>query len=204
MWFGVREIVADGHTQSTVEALAANGPDRALLEAVQAVQLRPDILRNRIALARTLSIAGGADSFKAAVKVLNEALDWSPRDPVLRRERGLLLTTIAQSSHGGADIDAALASWEQQAHDDPNNADTLVELGFAQVTANRMGDAEKTWTRAAELQPRSAAALLDLVKLYLSDKRLTQARAAVDEAGRRAAGDPAVTQAESAVQAAGG
>ncbi len=196
-----RELLADRHTQRTLEALTAGAPNRALAEAVNAVQLRPDMLRVRIAQMRSITASGTPDALRAGVQVLDEALDWSPRDPLIRRQRAGLLTSLALATSSATDQASARSAWQAVAADDPNNAAVLLELGFAEAVSGALAEAEATWVRAADLAPRSPAALLNLVKLYLEDGRRTLAIAALDEAERRSPGNPAVAKARSALAA---
>ncbi len=204
LWFGSKEVLADRHTQRTLDALASQAPDRAVAEATKAVELRPDMLRVRIALMRSITAPGTADSFRAGVEVLDGALDWSPRDPVIRRERAGLLTSLAQTTKTPSDQIAARHAWTAVAVDDPNNAEVLLELGFAQAVSGSLGEAEATWVRAADLAPRSPAALLNLVKLYADAGRIDEATAALDEADRRSPGNPQVANARTALNTATG
>lgn len=199
LWFGGRELVADRHTREVVRALDRGQPDRAVEEAIDAVRLRPDVLRNRIALSRALRSGGTPEAVRAAVQVLDEALDWSPRDPILRRERAALLTTLATSERSPAAAATAREAWEEVGADDPNNGSVWNELGLARVLTGDHAAAEAAWRHAAELTPRGSAALLNLAKLYFGDQRLDDARAAVDEAERRTPGDPDVAKARAAV-----
>ncbi len=203
LWFGGKELLADRHTQQTLEALTARTPDQALAEAVKAVELRPDMLRVRIALMRSITVSGTPDALRAGVQVLDEALDWSPRDPVIRRERAGLLTSVALATSSTNDQAAARSAWQAVAAGDPNNAAVLLELGFAEAISGSLAEAEATWVRAADLAPRSPAALLNLVKLYIDDGRRDLAVAALDEAERRSPRNPAVAQARTALTAAG-
>lgn len=203
LWFGGRELLADRHTQRTLNALTAQTPDRALAEAVKAVELRPDMLRVRIALMRSITASGTPEALRAGVQVLDEALDWSPRDPVIHRERAGLLTSLAMTSLSAADQAAARDAWLEVAADDPNNAEVLLELGFSEAISGSLAEAEATWLRAADLAPRSPSAVLNLVKLYLDDGRRDLAAAAIDEAERRSPGNPAVAKARSALTATG-
>ena len=203
LWFAGRELLADRHTQQTLNALIARTPDRALAQAVQAVELRPDMLRVRIALMRSITVSGTPDALRAGIQVLDEALDWSPRDPLVRRERAGLLTSLALATSSATDQAAARSAWQSVAADDPNNAEVLLELGLADAVGGSLADAEETWLRAADLAPRSPTALLNLAQLYLDDGRRAEAVAAIDEAERRSPGNPAVAKARSALTVSG-
>jgi O-antigen ligase len=144
-----------------------------------AAALRPDALRYRLAAARVLADEG---SYGAAVGQLDRALDVSPLDPVVRRERARLMLERARRGGDPAQLHAALAVLRQLSADDPRNAVVLLRLGVAEALSGNDPAAERAWKSAERLAPRSAAASTDLALAYARLGRIADARAAARRA----------------------
>jgi O-antigen ligase/Flp pilus assembly protein TadD len=194
--FGVRELLADRAVQGAVEELASASTradvDDAITQAEHAVSLRPDVLRNRIALSRAQAATGTIAGLDAAVAALDGALEWSPRDPVLAKERASVLSSKADATGDRADQRAALDAWTDAVANDPNNAASLLELGVAQAVNGDSEQARESWERAATLAPRSPVPLINLARLASIEGRDLDAEAALAEAEQRAPNDPAI------------
>jgi Flp pilus assembly protein TadD len=205
--FGMRELWGDRQVEAAVQQLATASTrgdvDAAIGHAERAVDQRPDILRNRIALSRTLSASGTIAGLDAAIAALAGALDWSPRDPVVAKERASLLSSKAASTGDSTNQQAALDAWTDLAANDPNNAAVLLELGVAQAVVGDSASARTSWERAAMLAPRSPVPLINLARLATIEGRTADAEAALAEAEKRAPGDPSVPAAREALDLPG-
>jgi O-antigen ligase/Flp pilus assembly protein TadD len=165
-------------------ALVAGGLDVAAdhAEPARAVELRPDALRHRLAAAHALEADGALDG---ALAQLDHALAVSPRDPVVRAERGRLLLARARRSGSASDLRQARAALTRLRRDDPRNAEVLLRLGLAEQLDGDDRAAEGHWRAAERLAPRSAAASTNLAVVYARAGRWADARAAATRALQR-------------------
>jgi O-antigen ligase/Flp pilus assembly protein TadD len=205
--FGVRELLADRQVQMTIEQLGSASDladvNGSIRHAEHAVELRADVLRNHIALGRTHVAAGTVAGLDAAIATLDEALHWSPRDPIVAKERAGVLSSKAAATGAPADQQAALVAWTEVSSGDPNNAAVLLELGVAQAVSGDSASAKASWERAATLAPRSPVPLINLARLAAIEDSRSDADAALAEAERRAPGDPSVAAAREALNLPG-
>ncbi|HVE45371.1 MAG TPA: O-antigen ligase family protein [Acidimicrobiales bacterium] len=181
---GSLDVVADRHARAT---LAATPNDGVPLRPGRAARLRPDALRYRLVAARALSGTGSPSGIDKALKHLDAALRISPRDPVVRSERGRLLLERARRSGSTTHLRTARAALGKLAEDDPRNAEVLLRLGLAEQLSGNGRQAERAWLAAERLAPRSAAASTDLALAYARAGRNAEAAAA---ARRALARDP--------------
>jgi tetratricopeptide (TPR) repeat protein len=171
-----------------VVALVAGGLDVAADriargdDPVRAADLRPDQLRYHLAAARAEEANGSSIALDRAVAQLDDALDVSPLDPVVRGERARLLLDRARRSGQVRHARVALRALEDLAGDDPRNAVVLLRLGLARAATGDDAGAEQAWLRAEHLAPRSAAASTDLALAYERLGRTADARAAARRA----------------------
>lgn len=150
---GVLDVAADRFSKRALNATAAGDADRAVDLADRAVDLRPDVLRYRLVLGRAEQATGtlsGTDRWLAAV---DDALDVSPLDPIVRQERGLALNHRAAITGTDSDTTAALSYWQELVTDDRHNARWQLELGRAAAAAGDVAAARQAWTAAADLDP---------------------------------------------------
>jgi Flp pilus assembly protein TadD len=171
-----------------VVALVAGGLDVAADRRANgsapatAAALRPDQLRYRLAAADALEATGSSIGLDRALAQLDDALDVSPLDPVVRGERARLLLERARRSGSPAHARTARGALEDLAHDDPRNAAVLLRLGVARAATGADDGAIAAWRRAEHLAPGSAAASTDLAFAYERAGRASEARAAARRA----------------------
>jgi Flp pilus assembly protein TadD len=84
-------------------------------------------------------------------------------------------------------------------HDDPHNAQVLLRLGVARALDGDDRGAQRAWTAAEQLAPRSAAASTDLALLYVRRGDWPAAAAAAKRALDR---DPGSQQARDVLREA--
>jgi tetratricopeptide (TPR) repeat protein len=189
---GWRDVVADRAAKRSLAALGRGQLATAGRAAQRATDQRPDVIRYRL-------VAAGADraqatpaGFEAALKDLDRALDVSPRDPVVRGERGRVLIDAGRFAEARAWMEDLVA-------DDPLNAEWQLRLGVAAARVGKLPEAERAWTAAEDLDPRSPAPAINLATAYADAGRWTEARAAARRAIQR---DPTNQQAADLLQLA--
>ena len=182
---GGLDVVADRRAKAVLEGDA---------DPEAASALRPDVLRYHLAAARALEASGAGG---AALASLDDALDWSPLDPVVRGERARLLLERARRSGSDDDLGAARRALEDLAADDPRNAEVLLRLGLARALDGDDGGAERAWLAAERLAPTSPSASVNLAIAYDRQGRTAEALAAARRALDR---DPGNEQAAAVVQ----
>lgn len=187
---GGRDVAADRAAKSALQAVAAGHLATADREARRAVALRPDVIRYRLAAERAHAAAGTRTGTAAALADLAGALRWSPKDPVVRAERGRLLVDLASSTGQRADAEVARAWLARLVATDPVNAELQLRLGVADALAGDAAGAERAWLAAESLAPRSAAASTNLAAAYAASGRWEDAAAAARRALVRAPGAP--------------
>lgn len=184
---GVRDVAADRELRTSQRALVGGHPALAIDAARRAVELRPDQVRVRIGAARALAAVDPG----AALRELDAAARWSPREPALVTERARLL--------------GSPAAWRAALDRDPMNAASWLQYGIAAAKSGASAIAVDAWTTAQDLAPRDPTASLDLARLALDEHRTTDAARALADARRIRSSDPAIDQlsAELAAQTAG-
>jgi hypothetical protein len=151
-------------------------------DPTRAADLRPDQLRYHLVAARAEEANGSSLALDRALAQLDDALDVSPLDPVVRGERSRLLLDRARRSGEARHARVARRALEDLARDDPRNAVVLLRLGVARAAVGDDVGAERAWLRAEHLAPRSAAASTDLALAYERLGRTADARAAARRA----------------------
>ncbi len=179
---GVREVLADRAARRSVDAGAAGNRQTAIDEAERAVDLRADALRYRLVAAEAWSATQTVPALRRALAHVDAALDTSPRDPIVLDRRAELLLQMAQLTSAPTDRTAALAAYADLVDHDPLHAERQLRYGIAATEAGEPETAEAAWLAAEDLAPRSAAASVNLARLYLADGRLIEARAAAERA----------------------
>ncbi|WP_439640596.1 adenylate/guanylate cyclase domain-containing protein [Nevskia sp.] len=114
----------------------------------------------------------------AARQALIRAAELNPDLPELHRGWG------AYYAHGRFDLDAAIAEYETALRQLPNDVLTLGALGDAYRQRDRLDEALLLQRRAAEMAPRSKAALIDVVTTLELLHRIDAADAVVDRLAR--------------------
>jgi O-antigen ligase len=148
---GVTDVVADRRAGDAIAALERGDHRAAAASAEGAVDLRPDIVRLHV-LAAT-AIVADEQGLLAGIAELDAALDVSPGDPIVLRDRARLLVDRAEATLVPDHASAAEDEVRGLLAVDPNNA-ALWRLA-ARVAALR-GDApsaQEASERADDLTP---------------------------------------------------
>ncbi len=162
LWWGARDVLADRAARDAVSATNSADASRA---ARHAVDLRPDELRLRLLLASV------TDDEAERGRAIDDALAWSPHDPIVELQQAQRLT--AQDPARAVTYLAGLV-----AHD-RNNAALQLLYGTAAV---RVGDeltAERAWLTAMDLAPHDPGPRSNLVRLYREQGRDQEADALI-------------------------
>jgi tetratricopeptide (TPR) repeat protein len=189
--FGGREVLADRAARRSLDALGAGDRQAAIDKAERAVDRRADVLRYRLVAAEAWAVADTVPALRRALAHVEEALDTSPRDPIVLDRRAELVLQMAQLTRAPGDWDAAVDAYAALVADDPVHAERQLRYGIAAVGSGDPTTAERAWTVAADLAPRSSAAPVNLARLYLTEGRLGEARAAAERALAREPDDGA-------------
>ncbi len=119
---GVAFVAADRHAEQAARALSRGDGAAAVRSAEAAVALRPDVVRNRVLAARALLL--DRRGTLAAIEELEAALEVSPDDPIVRRERVAVLVARAAATQVPAHVEAARAELDRMLARDPNDTAT--------------------------------------------------------------------------------
>ena len=171
-----------GSLDVTADRRARAIADEESADPTAAARLRPDALRYRLVAAAAFEATGSSIGLDRALAQLDDALDVSPLDPVVRGERARLLLERARRSGRPTHARTARAALEDLAADDPRNAVVLLRLGVARAATGDDTGAVGAWLRAEHLAPASAAASTDLALAYERAGRPAAARAAARRA----------------------
>lgn len=150
---GVADVAADRLDKRALVAINRGEVVGAIDAAQRAVDIRPDVVRYWLVLARAEQSARTLAGVDRALATVDEALNLSPLDPLVRQERGLLLSRRAAITGEPADVGAALGYWRQLVAWDPVNARWQLELGRAAAAAEQPDVARGAWLAAANLAP---------------------------------------------------
>lgn len=161
---GIAGVAADRLARHAVTTDDAPG---AIDAAERSVALRPDVVRGRLLLADlhagTATLAGIDDAIDATAG----ALEWSPRDPIVRRYHAIYLSLRAEITGAPTDADTALDAWERLTDDDPHCYRCQIGLGAAAALAGQVEKARSAWAAATRLTddvlPHQLLAELDRV-----------------------------------------
>ena len=134
----------------------ADNIEQARLQFESALKLRPDYTPARQALTQ-VDIRQG--NFDRALKNAQETLRLNPRDNV-----SALLEAEALSRKGAYDQARALLDRIIKAN--PNQPDTLVELGLLNLTQRRYKEAEEFYRKAYAVDPSNPRGLLGVAEVY--------------------------------------
>lgn len=150
--------------------------DQALSDFGEAVELEPDPNERVRGQVTRATLLAGRERYREALAVINEALGVAT-DPVVilqvAIQRGALLAATG-------DLDAAIGDLEigvklaTELDDIDTLARGLADLGAIYETVGRPDDAVASYERAAELSrsgPTAHAALMNLGRWYVSDRR---------------------------------
>lgn len=107
-----------------------------------------------------------------------QALRAAPQMPAARE-------AVVRAALARGDVQAAAPPLAALRRDRPDDPEFLYLEGELRVQEGRRGAARKSFTRAAEIEPRSLATVTALIRLDLSDKNVAAARARADQAVAR-------------------
>jgi len=179
---GAFDVAADHRAAAAFNELVDGDLNSAVASVNRASELRPDSIRYHFLAAVVAAEADSTIGYSRAVFWLNQALDVSPGDPILRAEHASFLLRQAQSARDPALLAAATAEWEALVDDDPVHARYRLELGNAYAIAGSRQGAEIQWLIAADLAPRSIASLINLATLLIDSERADEAAAIIERA----------------------
>lgn len=198
---GAFDVVADRRAYDATVALSRGEVQRAYAHASAAAARRPDEVRLHLLEAETARRADrGAVT---ALDAIDDALTVSPRDPIVLARHLALLVERAEATQVPDQATVARDAIEAAVRHDPRNAQLRMLEGRAARVAGDESAAERAWTIAEDLAPRSPAPAADLALLYLEQGRLDLARAALGRAAARAPDDPLVMAVRARVEGAG-
>ncbi len=156
-----------------LQALPGGDRTRAAAAATKAIDLLGDKKLER-ALA-TVVLADLEDDAKAKAALLDAAVELSPRDPEVRRARGLFLLTEDQFDKAREDL--AVAAEEQ-----PRNAAVHEALGLSLLMSEKFTEARAAFGRAIELEPDSIAPRLQRARAFAVEGSKDDALADIEQA----------------------
>lgn len=174
---GALDVVSDRRAKRELGAIASGEFVHAT-----AAKLRPDQVRYWLADASVHESDGTDRGLRRALDDIEHALDVSPHDPVVQREKGRLLLAQARRGTSPSVARGYLGALSRR---DPHDAETLLRLGIAHDLAGDAAGAIAAWRRAEYLAPRSAAASTNLAVAYARAGRRTAARKAAERALQR-------------------
>ena len=166
--FGVTDVAADHRAQSAIDL---DDPSEQLRTYDEASRLRPDSIRYRFLAAN----AAASVDLDTAVARIDNALQISPKDPILALRRAQLLL-----DHGDqyGDYGPALDALRDLSVADPRHPTVLLALGTAEILSGNEAEAEAAWLGAELLAPGAPEPPRNLATLYRSQGRIDEAETA--------------------------
>lgn len=156
-----------------LQALPGGDKERAAQAAAKALGLLGD---DRLQRAQaTLVLAELTEDAREKAAFFDAAVELSPRDPEVRRARGLFRLTADE-------YDAAREDLTVAAEEDPRDAAVQEALGLACLMAEKLDDAKAAFGRAIELAPDAVGPLLQRARIWAIEKDRDQALEDIDRA----------------------
>jgi len=156
-----------------LQTLPGGDRERAATAAAEALGLLGD---DRLKRARaTLVLAELADDPAEKAALFDAAVELSPRDPDVRRARGMF--HLAGDAFDEAAADLAVATEEQ-----PRNAALQEALGLAMLMGENLDEAAAAFGRAIELEPEAVGPLLQRARVRALAGDADAALADIDQA----------------------
>jgi len=156
-----------------LQALPGGDRKKSAAAATQAIDLLGD---KKLERARaSLVLADLADDPLEKSKLLDEAVELSPRDPEVRRARGTYRLTENQFDKAREDLAVAL---EEQ----PQNASLHEAIGLAFMMSEKIDEAQAAFGKAIELEPDAIGPLLQRARVLAFEKKQDEALADIDRA----------------------
>lgn len=186
-------VAADRRAQRAVDALAGDDGHAALDRAESASDLRPDVVRYHLLVARARVAAG--EGYHSAVDADRDALEVSPGDPIARLALVRDLVARARATSLPAHAEEARRAAEALVRRDRSSAEAWHLAGAAAQVAGDADRAIVALRRAERLSPHDAGPSTDLALLYRALGRPADARRAVARALARDPDDPRAIEA---------
>ena len=117
---GVTDLIADRRAGTASDALARGDVGAAAVSAVSAVDLRPDEVRLHLLVAQ--AVVADQQGLVVGLRVVEDALDVSPDDPIVLVAKARLLVARAAATRVPAHIAEARQEVERQLEEDPFNS----------------------------------------------------------------------------------
>jgi len=165
-----------------LQALPGGDKERAAQAAAKALGLLGD---DRLQRAQaTLVLAELAEDVREKAAFFDAAVELSPRDPEVRRARGLFRLTAD-------DYEAAREDLTVAAEEDPRDAAVQEALGLACLMAEKFDDAKAAFGRAIDLEPEAIGPLLQRARILAIEGDREKALEDIDRATDIAPESPA-------------
>ncbi len=156
-----------------LQTLPGGDRKRAAAAAAKALGLLGD---DQLKRARaTLVLADLEDDPKEKAALFDAAVELSPRDPEVRRARGMF--HLMDDAFDKAREDLAVAVEEQ-----PDNASLHEAIGLACLMGERLAEARDAFGKAIELEPDAIGPLLQRARVWAVEGDTEQALADIDRA----------------------
>ncbi len=156
-----------------LQALPGGDKEKAAQAAAKALGLLGD---DRLQRAQaTLVLAELTEDAREKAAFFDAAVELSPRDPEVRRARGLFRLTADE-------YDAAREDLTVAAEEDPRDAAVQEALGLACLMAEKLDDAKAAFGRAIELAPDAVGPLLQRARIWAIQEERDQALEDIDRA----------------------
>ena len=175
--FGVRDVAADREARNALRTTFF--PQVALRHADNAIDLRPDSIRYYVIAAEV------AEDQRDALDRIQEALAWSPEDPLLLELQATETLQLARLEQSEERLRIATGLLERLVERDPVHARYRFELGGAYAILGEDAAAIEQLRLAADLAPRSFAPLERLVQVFVGVGLEREARGAIAELAER-------------------
>jgi tetratricopeptide (TPR) repeat protein len=156
-----------------LQALPGGDKARAAQAAAKALGLLGDDKLQRAQA--TLVLAELAEDSREKSAFLDAAVELSPRDPQVRRARGMFRLTADEFAAAGEDLAVA-------AEEDPRDAAVQEALGLACLMADNLADAKEAFGRAIDLEPDAIGPLLQRARIWALEGDRDEALADIDRA----------------------
>lgn len=156
-----------------LQALPGGDKERAAQAAAKALGLLGD---DRLQRAQaTLVLAELTDDAREKAAFFDAAVELSPRDPEVRRARGLFRLTADEYEAAREDLGVA-------AEEDPRDAAVQEALGLACLMAEKLDDAKAAFGRAIDLEPDAIGPLLQRARIWAIEGDRERALEDIDRA----------------------
>ncbi len=150
--------------------------EQAQQEFQAAIQLRPDYMPARLAQTQVALLRGDND---AALRGADEALRVSPNSIQARVMKSAALQRLQRYDEARALLNVVL---EKQ----PNQEETLLEMGVLDLNQKKIKDAEDVFQRAYQTQPNNLRGLLGESRAFLLDGQPDKSVQLVEAEARKA------------------